>query len=403
MRVAVHDYAGHAFPAQLARSLAGRGHDVLHLQVASFVSGKGRVEREPDDPPGLEFDRVDLGGEFAKYDVRRRIAHERRIGRELTARIAAFQPDVVLSNAPLLVQAKVQSAARTLGAGFVFWQQDVISAAAGRVLGQRARLLGAAAEQSIAPLERRLLRRSDGVVVIAEDFRPLLRRWGVDDGRVAVIENWAPLAELPVLPRDNAWASEHGLEAGTVFLYSGTLGFKHDPSLMLELARWATGRDALVLVVSEGPGADWLAEHAAPEDALRLLPYQPYERLPEVLASADVLVAVLEPEAGAFSVPSKVLTYLCAGRPLLAALPSDNLAARVVERSGGGIVVPPRDAQALVEAAEELSGDPERRAELGRAARAYAERTFDLGAITDRFEQVLERAERYPRGRRKRR
>jgi putative colanic acid biosynthesis glycosyltransferase WcaI len=394
MRAVVHDYAGHPFPAQLARSLAGRGHEVLHLQLASFISGKGRVEREPDDPSGLEFDRVDLGIEFAKYDIRRRIAHERRVGRELTARIARFRPDVVLSNAPLLVQAKVQSSAHALGAGFVFWQQDVISAAARRVLGRRSRLLGVAAEQGVAQLERRLLRRSDAVVVIAADFRPLLRRWGVGAERVTVIENWAPLAELPELPRDNAWASEHHLEGKVVLLYSGTLGFKHDPSLMLELARWARHRDALTLVVSEGPGADWLQEHATPGDALRLLPYQPYERLPEVLASADVLVAVLEPEAGAFSVPSKVLTYLCAGRPLLAALPADNLAARIVERSGGGIVVPPRDAPALVRAAEQLTADPARRAELGRAARAYAERTFDLAAITDRFEQVLTRAKR---------
>jgi colanic acid biosynthesis glycosyl transferase WcaI len=394
MRVVVHDYAGHAFPAQLARALSSRGHDVLHLQLASFVSGKGRVAREPDDPPSLEFARVDLGGEFAKYDVRRRIVHERRIGGELTTRIQAFRPDVVLSNAPLLVQARVQHAARALGAGFVFWQQDVISAAARRVLGHRSAVLGLAAEQAVAPLERRLLRRSDAIVIIAEDFLPLLRSWNMDERRITVIENWAPLHELPVLSRDNAWAREHGLDGKTVFLYSGTLGFKHDPSLMLELARWASGHDALVLVVSEGPGADWLEKHATPGDALRLLPYQPYARLPEVLASADVLVAVLEPEAGAFSVPSKVLTYLCAARPLLAAIPADNLAARVVERSGGGIVVPPRDSQALVAAAEELLAAPERRAELGRSARAYAEKTFDLDAITDRFEGVLADAKR---------
>ena len=67
-----------------------------------------------------------------------------------------------------------------------------------------------------------------------------------------------------------------------------------------------------LVVVSEGRGADWLAEQGRNEPALRLLPYQPYDRLPEVLASADVLIAVLEPEAGAFSVPSKILTYLCA-------------------------------------------------------------------------------------------
>jgi glycosyltransferase involved in cell wall biosynthesis len=394
MRIVVHDYAGHAFPAQLARSLAGRGHEVLHLQLASFVAGKGRVDREPGDPPGLEFQRVDLGGEFAKYDVRRRIVHERRTGRELTTRITVFRPDVVLSNAPLLVQARVQRAARTLGAGFVFWQQDVISAAARRVLGNRSRPLGVAAQEAVAPLERRLLRGSDGVVIIADDFLPLLTRWGVAAERVTVIENWAPIDEIPALPRDNAWAREHGLESKAVFLYSGTLGFKHDPSLMLKLARWASGQDALVLVVSEGPGADWLAEHALPRDALRLLPYQPYERVPEILASADVLVAVLEPEAGAFSVPSKILTYLCVGRPLLAALPADNLAARVVKRSGGGIVVPPGDAHALVAAAESLLADSGRRAELGLAARAYAETTFEQAVITDRFEEVLERVRR---------
>lgn len=389
MRVVVHDYAGHAFPAQLARALAWRGHDVLHLQCASFVSGKGRVERQPGDPPSLEFAHVDLGGEFAKYDVPRRIVHERRIGRELTVRISAFRPGVILSNAPLLVQSRIQQAARSLGVGFVFWQQDVMSAAARRVLGHRSRLLGVAAGRTVGSLERRLLRRSDGVVTIAEDFLPQLRLSGVDEARVTVIENWAPIGELPLLPRNNAWAREHGLVGRTVFLYSGTLGFKHDPSLLLELARWAGSRDVVALVVSEGPGADWLADHLAAEDALRLLPYQPYERLPEVLASADVLVAVLEPEAGAFSVPSKVLTYLCAGRPLLGALPADNLAARVIARSGGGIVVPPRDPRALVAAAEELLADSGWRAELGRAARSYAETAFDLGRIADRFELVL--------------
>jgi colanic acid biosynthesis glycosyl transferase WcaI len=84
-----------------------------------------------------------------------------------------------------------------------------------------------------------------------------------------------------------------------------------------------------------------------------------------------------------------VLTYLCAGRPLLVSVGRDNLAARVVERSGGGIVVPASDGAALVDAAEELLGSEARRNELGRRARAYAEATFDVEAIAERFEAVL--------------
>jgi colanic acid biosynthesis glycosyl transferase WcaI len=394
VRVVVHDYFGHAFPAQLARALAGRGHDVLHLHCSSFVAGKGRLSRTELDPPGLEFGAVDLGQPFAKYDVERRVVHERKTARALAQRVQAFRPDVVLSIAPLLVQAVLLRTSRALGARFVCWQQDVMSMAARRVVGRRSRLVGAAAEQAVAALERRVLRRSDAVVVISEDFLPLLRRWGIDETRFVLIENWAPLEELPALPRKNPWANEHGLGGKAVLLYSGTLGFKHDPSLLLELARWASSRDVLVVVVSEGPGADWLAEHGDGEQALRLLPYQPYERLPEVLASADVLVAVLEPEAGAFSVPSKILAYLCAARPLLVSVPADNLAARVVERSGGGIVVPPHDAEALLASAAALLEDEATRRELAQRARVYAEATFDLDAVATRFEEVLERATR---------
>jgi len=391
MRVVVHDYVGYAFPAQLARALARRGHDVLFLHCSSFVAGKGLVEPKEGDPPTLSFDSVRLGGSFAKYDVRRRIAHERETGRELAGRVAAFRADVVLSSdAPLIVQRALLGTTHARGARFVFWQQDVISAAARRVLGRRSRLVGAAAENAVAVLERRLLRASDAVVVISEDFVPLLRRWGVDETRITVIENWAPLDELPVLPRENHWAREQGLADRFVFLYSGTLGFKHDPSLLLELARWAAANESVVAVVSEGPGADWLAREGAGEPALRLLPYQPYGRLPEVLASADVLVALLEPDAGTFSVPSKVLTYLCAARPLLVSVARDNLAARVVERSGGGLVVAPKEPRALIAASGTLHTDDALRAELGRRARSYAEAAFDLERIADRFEQVLE-------------
>src|SRR2546429_2896550 len=146
MRIVVHDYVGYAFPAQLARALARRGHDVLFLHCSSFVAGKGLVERRAGDPETLAFESVRLEGSFAKYDVRRRIAHERETGSELARRLAGFRPQAVLSsNAPLIVQRSLLQATHARGGRFVFWQQDVISAAARRVLDRRSRFVGAAA------------------------------------------------------------------------------------------------------------------------------------------------------------------------------------------------------------------------------------------------------------------
>ena len=66
--------------------------------------------------------------------------------------------------------------------------------------------------------------------------------------------------------------------------------------------------------MSEGPGVEWLAAQAAEQKikSLRCMGFQPFRALPHVLGSADVLVAILEADAGVFSVPSKVLSYFCA-------------------------------------------------------------------------------------------
>jgi glycosyltransferase involved in cell wall biosynthesis len=114
--------------------------------------------------------------------------------------------------------------------------------------------------------------------------------------------------------------------------------------------------------------------------------------VPEVLASADILLATLESDAGQFAVPSKVLSYLCAGRPLLLAAPGTNLAASIVERSGGGVVVDPDRPQEWIDSARCLAGDAHLRASLGVSARRYAEREFEISCIAARFEEVLERA-----------
>jgi glycosyltransferase involved in cell wall biosynthesis len=102
-----------------------------------------------------------------------------------------------------------------------------------------------------------------------------------------------------------------------------------------------------------------------------------------------VLVVILEPDAGVFSVPSKVLSYHCAGRPMLASIPADNLAARIVRDRTSGLVVRPNDRVAWIASADALVDDRELRDRLAANARRYAEATFDIDAIADRFEDVL--------------
>src|SRR5206468_9076413 len=138
--------------------------------------------------------------------------------------------------------------------------------------------------------------------------------------------------------------------------------------------------DTRIVVLSEGLGADFLRHASAQRglDNLAVLPFQPFEQLPMVFASADVLVAILDTPAGSYSVPSKVLSYHCAGRPILAALPQDNLAARIIMRADSGIVVDPSSMTEFADSARKLLDDEALRRRIGENARRYAECAFDI-------------------------
>lgn len=391
VRIIVHDYSGHPFQVQLSRNLAWRGHQVLHVHCVSYETGKGAVARREDDPDDFTVEDIDLGRPFDRYSRARRVGQELAYGRAFTHRASRFHPDVILSsNDPLFAKAQAARWCHRAGTPWVFWLQDVYSVAMSHYAGTG--LLGKAAGWGFRRIERRLLHQAAAIVPVTADFLPILRTWGVDSQRCTVIENWAPLDEIKPHPHDNAWARAHGLNDKRVVLYSGTLGLKHNPELLLEVAvRHQHNPDLQVVVISQGLGAQWLFEQRARLGLanLLLLPYQPYERLPEVLATADVLVALLTREAGVYSAPSKVLTYLCAGRPIVAAMPEANLGARRLVEAGAGIVVKPDDADAFATAVEKLLADDCLSEECGHQAREYAEKTFDVEPIADRFEQVL--------------
>jgi glycosyltransferase involved in cell wall biosynthesis len=278
---------------------------------------------------------------------------------------------------------------------WVLWHQDIYSLGVAAEAGARLPALPASAvSAAVQRIERAQVRSADAVVAIGDGFVRQYREWGAPTEQVRVIPNWAPLEHIRPGARDNAWAAAHDLPQQPVrLLYAGTLGRKHNPLLLLDLldAVRAHGVHALLTVVSEGVGADDLAAAARGRDDVRILGYQAAEDLPEVLASADAVIALLEPHAAAFCVPSKVLSYLAAGRPVVALVPEGNPAAADVAAAGGFVGAP--NAEGAREAGSwvaDMVRDPEGLAVLGKRARALAEERFDIERIGGLFEQVLQ-------------
>lgn len=398
MRLLVHDYAGHPFQIQLSRELAKMGHEVLHAFAGSLQTPRGDLVKGPTDAPSFSVTEVAMSADYAKnkYRFLRRRNMEVAYGKQVAKLIQTWKPDgVISSNTPTEAQEPILRATQALNARFVYWLQDFYSLAVDKLVRKKIPLLGGLVGAHYRRMEGRQLRASHRVVAITDDFGPILEEdFAVPAGRIVAIPNWAPLETLPVCDKDNEWSRQHGLHDKFVFLYTGTLGMKHNPELLLGLAEKFHANDRVrVVVISEGMGAEWLAAQKTAKklDNLLLLPYQDFSAMPRVLASGDVLCAVLEEDAGVFSVPSKVLTYLCAARPLLLAVPQVNLAARIIHQQKAGLTVPPADVPAFLEAAEQLLANPHLAARCAQHAREYAQNTFKIEEIALKFANLFTR------------
>ena len=141
----------------------------------------------------------------------------------------------------------------------------------------------------------------------------------------------------------------------------------------LGVCREATRRQQLDHVVIHTP---WKTEETRP-----------------VLQMADALLLPTKGNQSLNSIPSKLITYLLSGRPVIAAVLPESDTAKAIIESGAGWVVDPDSvdlmAKAITEASEQSA---ERLSQMGTAGREYALKTHTKGANLPRVVEIVERA-----------
>ncbi len=108
-----------------------------------------------------------------------------------------------------------------------------------------------------------------------------------------------------------------------------------------------------------------------------------------MLAAANVGMVMQKSNVISFNMPSKIQVLLASGRAIIASVPSNGTAARAVEKSCGGLVVPPEDPEALASAIEHLYKNPQLVQSLGKRGREYAKKVYNFEFILDKYEELL--------------
>lgn len=377
----------------VAVALHAAGHEVVVLTGqpnypgGSVFSGyrAGATGQEWHD--GLEIHRVPLvprGGGSALRLVANYLSFIASAALVGAWRLRGRHFDVVFvyGTSPILQALAGVLLARLKGCALVTWVQDLWPQslqATGYV--RNPRVLAA-----VAGVVRWLYRRCDLLLVQSRGFEapvrelarstPVIYHPNPAEG-VAPAANTEPALRLPV---------------GFNIVFAGNLGTAQSLGSVLDAAALLADLPHVRFVlVGSGQCSAWLAEQVRERGLGQvLLPgrFAP-EAMPAILAQASALLVTLAADPTmSLTIPSKVQSYLAAGRPIVAALAGEG--ARVVAESGAGLVCLPAEAQALADTVRHLHAMPEAaRARMGLAGHRYHASHFSIDTLTPQLEAHL--------------
>lgn len=298
------------------------------------------------------------------------------------------QPDAVIGVIPTLASgfaAAFHAARSHAPLGLVV--QD-LSGPAARQSGMPG--AGGRVARGTAGAEASLLRRARHIGVVSEGFIDYMTGAGVRPECISCLPNWSRLPP-PTLSRAEARRELGWPLDRPVLLHAGNMGLKQGLEHLIEAARHAVSvrPDARFVLMGDGSQRRSLQARAAGLDNLVFAAPRHGRDYPNALAAADVLLVNELASVLDMSLPSKLTSYFASGRPVLAAVAPEGVTATEIRRSGGGVVSPAEDAEALVEALGRMLEDQELRETLGRAGRDYAATHLTADAALARVERFV--------------
>lgn len=244
-------------------------------------------------------------------------------------------------------------------------------------------------------LEQFIYTKSRAVVCLCRGFVERLAERGVPRDQLLLIPDWGDTEKIGSNNGRLHTHADPAFPAGQfVVLHTGNMGKKQALVNAIQAAEVLAGREDIHWVLV-GDGEERLlldreARIRAPH-TVHLMPLQPVELLAQMYAQADLLLLNQKSTVEDAVIPSKLLTYMAAGRPIVAAVNPRSEAAHHIEQAACGVVISAEDPQALAATVSQLRLEPELRAQMGANGRAYAEAHFAKSIVLRQYDLFLER------------
>jgi colanic acid biosynthesis glycosyl transferase WcaI len=187
-----------------------------------------------------------------------------------------------------------------------------------------------------------------------------------------------------------AFRQRYELEKKFLVTHSGNMGVKQGLDVIVDAAALHRSDDSVqFLLVGDGAVRASIQRRVAELELhnVRFLPLLDAADFRGLLAASDVCLLTQQKSVSEIAFPSKIVTYLAAGRPVIASVNPDCEIAETIRESRGGRIVAPEDATALLAAIQELQGAD--LSEFRRSGQEYAGQRWSSARVLGHLERSL--------------
>lgn len=238
-----------------------------------------------------------------------------------------------------------------------------------------------------------LYRKPDHVISLTNAFKRHIVGKGVAPEKISVVTNGADLEQFEPLPKENGFRVREKLNGKFIASYVGTHGMAHGLGTILHAAKLLENeRQIRFLLVGDGAERDRILRQRNEMSLTNvlMLPQQPKEEMPEILAASDACMVLLR-KTDVFKtvIPSKIFEAMAMERPVILGVEGESR--EIIEAGRCGIPIEPENHRELAEAVLALYHDRTLRETFEKNGRAYVMENYNRDRLARDYLDVLSR------------
>ncbi len=352
-----------------------------HYPMWRTTDGYGQWRRD-EDIDGVSVSRLRHHVPARPQGIGRVLSEISFAARCLTARVE--RPDVVVVVSPAILSVvAARQIARRFRVPLAVVVQDLYSRAVAE-----AGVLGGHGAGVVSWVESTLLRSAAAVVTIHPTMSTsLVERMGLRHDVMTVIRNWTHLrpgtSDRAAVRQRMGWRDDE-----TIVLHAGNMGAKQGLANVVEAARLVGNRRIRFVLMGSGSDRSTLSALSTDVAAADIVPSVDESAFFGVLRAADVLLVNERPGVREMCLPSKLTSYFVASRPIVAVCDPLGATASEVRAAEAGVVVPPGDPAALLDAVLAITSSGEAE-QMGAAGGVYAREHLSAATAAGSYRRWL--------------